>query len=79
MAAAMPPRSAPILNTLATISSRQAGHSTHREYRNRIAPPSPRPVTIPNRAHISCTAAISGKVTRAVQRKEYPKDAPATE
>src|ERR1039458_9692053 len=75
----MPPRSAPILNTLATISSRHAGHSTHRGYRNRMAPPSPRPVTIPSRAHISCTAAISGKETRAVHRKEYPKTAPATE
>src|ERR1017187_5696366 len=75
----MPPRSAPMLNTFATISSRHAGHSTHREYRNRMAPPSPRPVTIPSRAHISCTAAISGKETRAVHRKEYPKTAPATE
>jgi predicted PurR-regulated permease PerM len=34
---------------------------------------------IPNRAHISCTAAISGRDRSAVQRNEYPKAAPATE
>ncbi len=43
IALAMPPRSAPILNTLATISSTHAGHSTQGEYRMRMAPPEPAP------------------------------------
>jgi hypothetical protein len=34
-------------------------------------------VTIPIRAHISCTAAIKGKVIIAVQRVVKPKPAPA--
>jgi hypothetical protein len=38
-----------------------------------------RPVTIPNRAHISWTDAISGRENGAVQSGAYPNDAPATE
>ncbi len=68
-----------MLNTFATTNSRQAAQSTHLEYLSRIAPPNPRPVTIPSRAHINCTAAIKGKETSAVHRKAYPKTAPATE
>jgi hypothetical protein len=39
----------------------------------------PCPVTLPIRAHIICTAAISGHVRRAVQRSFVPSWAPATE
>ena len=42
-------------------------------------PAMPRPVTIPMRAHIICTAAMSGQVSRAVQRSAVPSCAPATE
>ena len=42
-------------------------------------PASPMPVTLPMRAHIICTAAISGQVSSAVQRSLVPSCAPATE
>ena len=45
----------------------------------RKLPESPRPVTIPIRAHIICTAAMSGHVMRAVQSNAVPCCAPATE
>jgi hypothetical protein len=67
VASAMPPRSAPMLKTFATINRKHAPHSTQRGYARRRTPASPRPVTIPSRAHMSCTAAISGKENRAVQ------------
>src|SRR6266853_906332 len=79
VASAIPPRSAPMLNTFATISNPQAGHSTHGEYLVRITPARPRPVTMPRRAHINCTAAINGKEKSAVHNPAYPYDAPATE
>ena len=39
----------------------------------------PCPVTLPMRAHIICTAAMSGHVSNAVQRSLVPSCAPATE
>jgi hypothetical protein len=39
----------------------------------------PCPVTMPMRAHIICTAAISGQVSSAVQSSLVPSCAPATE
>ena len=56
-----------VLNTFATINRRHAPHSTQRGYDRRRTPASPRPVTNPSRAHMSCTAAISGKENNAVQ------------
>src|ERR1700757_3599760 len=67
VADAMPPRSAPMLVTLAITSSRHAGHSALRPYWTRSSAPRPRPLTMPRRAHMSCTDAISGKHTQAVQ------------
>ena len=66
MTPAMPPRSAAMFTMLAMTSSEQAPQRTHRGYRARITPASPRPVTIPRRAHIICTAAINGNEKRAV-------------
>jgi hypothetical protein len=40
---------------------------------------SPMPVTIPIRAHIICTAAISGQVSNAVHNMPVPSLAPAIE
>src|SRR6185295_16774857 len=79
IASPMPPRSAPMLNTFATISNPQAGHSTQGEYRLRITPARPRPVTMPRRAHINWTAVIKGKENSAVHSPAYPYVAPATE
>jgi hypothetical protein len=45
----------------------------------RNVPASPRPVTIPMRAHMNCTQPISGQVTNAVQSSAVPCCAPATE
>src|ERR1051325_362817 len=41
--------------------------------------PKPRPLTMPRRAHMSCTAAINGNASQAVQRARYPNCAPAIE
>src|SRR5882672_2923331 len=75
----MPPRSAPILTTLATTRRPHAPHRTHLGYRSRTTPANPRPVTIPSRAHIICTALIRGNENSAVQRGAYPNAAPVTE
>src|ERR1043165_8624807 len=74
VASAMPPRSAPMLMTLATVRSKQAPHNTQRGYRFLTTAARPRPVTIPSRAHINCTAAIMGKEKIAVHRGPYPND-----
>ena len=79
VASAIPPRSAAMLNTLATTSSAQAPQRIDRGYRRRTTPASPRPVTIPSRAHMSCTPAISGNEKSAVHSGAYPNDAPVTE
>jgi len=69
MASAIPPKSAPILITLATVSSKQAPHNTQRDYRRRTTAAKPRPVIIPSREHINCTAAIRGKANSAVHSR----------
>src|SRR5438477_12274004 len=75
----MPLRSAAMLIVFAMTSNAQADHSTHGGYRLRMTPARPKPVTRPRRAHINCTAAISGNENRAVQSGAYPKRAPAIE
>lgn len=45
----------------------------------RNTPARPRPVTMPMRAHIICTAPMSGQVRSAVQSSEVPCCAPAME
>ena len=57
-----------MLMTFATTRRVQAPHRIGREYRRRMTPANPRPETIPSRAHISWTAAMSGKEKSAVQR-----------
>lgn len=64
----MPPRSAPMLTVFVMTSRMHALHNTHFEYRRRITPASPSPVTMPSRAHIICTATISGNENKAVHR-----------
>ena len=75
----MPARSAATLIVLARNRATAATSSTLRGNFVRNAPAIPCPVTIPIRAHIDCTAAISGQVKRAVQRNDVPYWAPATE
>src|SRR6266446_2812061 len=75
----MPPRSAPMLTTFATINNEHAPHKTHVGYLRRMTPARPSPVTIPSRAHMSCTEAIKGNENSAVHKGAYPKDAPVTE
>jgi hypothetical protein len=62
-------------------TSRADAAATRRGLGNfrRRAPASPRPVTIPMRAHVICTAAIRGHVRKAVQRSDVPNRAPAIE
>src|ERR1700682_902961 len=75
----MPERSDPMLIVFAM---KRAPHTARRTGRGnflRSAPIRPRPVTMPIRAHIVWTAAISGQVTRAVHRSLVPNCAPATE
>jgi hypothetical protein len=78
-ASAMPLRSAAMLIVLAMSSAAEA--ATTRGFGKRLhnAPASPSPVTMPMRAHIICTAAISGQVSQAVHSNEVPSCAPATE
>ncbi len=64
----MPPRSAPMFTVFAITSRAQAPHNTHREYWRRMTPASPSPVTMPRRAHIICTAVISGNEKSAVHK-----------
>ena len=78
-ASAMPDRSAPTLIVFATNSATAAMNSTGRGNLFRSAPAMPWPVTMPIRAHIVCTAIISGQVKSAVHRSAVPYCAPATE
>ena len=78
-ASAMPARSAPTLIVLAAKSAKVTMRISHRGKRLRNVSASPRPVTIPIRAHIICTAAISGQVSGAVQSNAVPCCAPAME
>ena len=66
VASAIPPRSAAMLITFATISSAHATSSAQRGYLRRMTPARPRPVTMPRRAHINCTDAINGNENSAV-------------
>jgi hypothetical protein len=78
-ASAIPERSAPMLIVFAAASAR---HTTTRLQRGnfcRRAPARPIPVTMPMRAHIIWTAAMSGNVSHAVQRSAVPSCAPAIE
>jgi hypothetical protein len=75
----MPERSAPTLRVLAANSAMQAMINKRRGTFLRSDATSPRPVTMPMRAHMICTAAISGQVSRAVQRRPSPNCAPAIE
>ena len=68
-----------MLTVFAVTNRPQADHNTHREYWDRITPANPCPVTMPSRAHMICTADISGKENNAVHRGAYPKAAPVTE
>src|ERR1051325_7588970 len=76
---AIPPRSAPMLKTFATIRRKQALHNIQRGQVRRKTPARPRPVTIPKRAHIIWTADIRGNEKRAVHNGAYPNKAPVTE
>ena len=78
-ASAMPERSAPVLIEFATKSANAAMVSTGRGMRRCNAPMSPRPLTIPMRAHIIWIKAISGQVSSAVQSSASPCCAPAIE
>ncbi|MEI9998316.1 MAG: hypothetical protein WDO13_03685 [Verrucomicrobiota bacterium] len=74
----MPERSALMLIVFAATSASTAATSTPRGTLRRSAPARPRPETIPTRAHIICTAAISGQVSSAVHSSVVPNCAPAT-
>lgn len=52
-------------------------NSARKLFRRAVAKPVP--VTIPIRAHIDCTAAMSGHVMSEVQRRAVPSCAPAIE
>src|SRR5450755_4508709 len=75
----MPARSAAMLIVFAASRARTTARSSQLGNRRLKFPAKPCPVTIPIRAHIICTAAISGHVRSAVQRRLVPSCAPATE
>ena len=78
-ASAMPARSAAILIVLAIKRAMTTASNSHLGNRCLRFPARPCPVTLPMRAHIICTAAISGHVRSAVQSSLVPSCAPATE
>jgi hypothetical protein len=78
-ASAMPARSAAMLKVLAMKSAKATAITTGLGSFCRSAPASPLPVAIATRAQVICTAAISGKVTKAVQSWVVPSSAPAAE
>jgi hypothetical protein len=78
-ASAIAARSAPTLNVLAQKSAAAATNSTDRGSLRRNALIRPPPVTIPTRAHMLCTAAMSGQVSGASQSSSNPNRAPAIE
>ena len=75
----MPAKSAPMLIVLAV--KRAITNASNSHFGNRCLKfaANPCPVTLPMRAHIICTAAISGHVSSAVQRSLVPSCAPAME
>ena len=78
-ASAMPARSAAMLIVFAVKRAMTNASKSHFGNRCLKFPARPCPVTLPMRAHIICTAAISGQVSSAVQRSLVPSCAPATE
>ena len=76
---AMPERSAPMLIVFAMKRAKVATAISGLGNLRRNVPASPRPVTIPMRAHMNWTHAMSGQVTSAVQSSAVPCCAPATE
>ena len=78
-ASAMPIKSAPTLIEFAANSAQATMISTQRGNFSRSAPPSPRPVTIPIRAHMNCTQPMNGQVRNAVHNWAVPNCAPAIE
>ena len=68
-----------MLMVLAASSATMARINTGRGNLWRNAPPRPRPLAMPMRAHIICTAAINGQVRSAVHNMALPRCAPATE
>src|ERR1043165_705109 len=75
----MPARSAPMLMVLARKSASAASRSTGRGSFIANAPTRPRPVCMPTRAHIICTACMSGQLTHENHSSELPSRAPAME
>jgi hypothetical protein len=63
----MPAMSAAMLSVLAATTSATSARSSQTGITRRIAAIRPVPVTIPMRAHISCTAIIIGIVISAIQ------------
>src|SRR5579863_2454114 len=78
-ASAMPARSAAMLIVLAIKRAITTASSNHLGNRCLRFPARPRPVTLPMRAHIICTAAINGHVSSAVHSNLVPSCAPAME
>ena len=77
-ASAIPARSAAMLIVFAIKRATTTASSNHLGNRCLRFPARPRPVTLPMRAHIICTAAISGHVSSAVHNSLVPSWAPAT-
>jgi hypothetical protein len=75
----MPARSAAMLIVFAVSRAITKASNSHLENRCLKFPTKPCPVTLPMRAHIICTAAMSGQVMSAVQSSLVPSCAPAME
>ena len=78
-ASAIPDRSAPTFIVLAMRSAKTNTTQIQRGIFRRRPLANPSPVTMPIRAHIICTAPISGHVTTEVHSKLVPSCAPAIE
>src|ERR1700682_2802716 len=78
-ASAMPERSEPTLMLFAPSKATAPINISQGGPLRRSASPRPIPVTMPMRAHINCTQAMSGHVISAVHRSEVPSCAPAME
>lgn len=75
----MPERSAPTLIVFAMSNATATRPMSGLGNFSRSAPASPLPVTMPIRAHIIWTGAMSGQVMKAVQSSVVPSWAPAIE
>src|SRR5262245_9384567 len=76
-ASAIPDRCAATLTVFASNRAVMAAKTTGLGHRALNPAVMPRPLTMPIRAHVICTVAMSGHVIKAVQRREVPKRAPA--